>query len=180
MKLMTKKLCHIILIILVAVFFNSCGIYSFTGANISPDIKTIYVGTFFNDAGNGPPNMTQILTEQLKDYYQQNTSLAVVNDSDADLIVEGSIVSYVTRPEAPSSSQNQNVQDVSEFNRLTITVNVSYINTKDDTFNFENKKFSFFELYPSVQPLSSVENQLVTTIFEAIVYDIFNATVANW
>ncbi len=155
--------------------------YSFTGANISPDTKTIYVGTFFNDSGNGPPNMTQVLTEKLKDYYQQNTSLAVVSDPEsADLIVEGSITSYNSRPEAPSANQNQNLGDVAEQNRLTINVSASYVNTKDDTFNFENKGFSFFELYPASQPLSSVENQLVETIFDAIVFDIFNATVANW
>jgi hypothetical protein len=64
--------------------------------------------------------------------------------------------------------------------RLTISVDVEYINLSNEE---ENKKqpFSFFKDYdPRTVTLLDVENQLVEEIFEVIIQDIFTATVANW
>jgi hypothetical protein len=167
------------LLFLICFILSACGVYSFTGANISPDIKTISIQTFFNDSGNGPPNLSQTFTEKLKDYYQQNTSLAIVKD-DGDLQLDGSIVRWDLTPVAPTASGDQNMPDAAGLMRLTITVKAEYINVKDDTFNF-NKSFSFYDDFdPNRTTLTAVEDQLIDTIFEQIILDIFNSSVANW
>ncbi|MDQ3392625.1 MAG: LPS assembly lipoprotein LptE [Bacteroidota bacterium] len=168
--------------LLIAVFpmlFSSCGIYSFTGASISPEIKTISIQNFYNESGNGPANLSQAFTERLKDYFQQNTNLTLV-DADGDLQFEGSITRYDTSPVGAVASENQNTPDEAGQTRLTITVSVSYINVQDSQFDF-NRSFSFYDDFnPRTTTLTSAEPGLIDTIFERITFDIFNASVANW
>ncbi|MCK5368758.1 MAG: LptE family protein, partial [Cyclobacteriaceae bacterium] len=82
---------HIYIIFQLMIVLTGCGVYSFTGANISPEIKTISIQTFYDEVGTGPPNLSQLFTEKIKDYYQQNTSLSIVS-SEGDLQLEGNIV----------------------------------------------------------------------------------------
>lgn len=158
---------------------SSCGIYSFTGAALSPEVKTITIENFFNDAGGGPPNMSQLLTEKLKDYFQQNTNLALVEEN-GDLQLEGNIARYDFTPVAPQATGNDRVADVAGLMRLTITVNASYVNAYSDEFDFNNRSFSFFSDFSAERDPSAVEGQLVDEILDQIVFDIFTATVANW
>ena len=178
MKLI-KSLCLRFALIILLPFLAGCGVYSFTGANIAPSITTISIDQFYDDSGEGPASLSQNFTDQLRDYFLQNTNLTLVPDA-GDLIFEGSIVSYRLTPVAPTAVGDDSRTDEAGLMRLTITVRAVYINTQDDTFNFD-QNFSFFDDYdPTVTSLSAAEDQLIETIFEQIVYDIFNASVANW
>ena len=173
---------RIIIAVFLSVFLMGCGVYSFTGANISPDVKTISIQTFYDEVGTGPPNLSQLFTEKIKDYYQQNTSLALV-PAEGDLQLEGSIVGYKLTPIAPRAQGSNKFEDadIAALQRLTITVKVTYLNTQDDSFDFDGQNFSFYQDYdPEKQDFNSIEAQLVEEIYDAIILDIFNATVANW
>ncbi len=164
--------------ILSLFFLSNCGIYGFTGASISPDIKTISIQTFYNNAPLGPSNMTASFTEAIKDYYQQNTSLSLV-DENGDLQIDGYISNYQITPVNANASSG-NGADLASLSRITITVFASYINTQNDEFDFE-RKFSFFKDYDQNQTdLSANEQEFVEEIFDQIILDIFNASVANW
>jgi hypothetical protein len=180
MKLKINKLIqNIWILFIVPVLFTSCGVYSFTGASISPDVKTISIQTFYNESGNGPASLSQAFTERLKDYFQQNTNLTLV-DADGDLQFEGSITGYGIAPVAAVASENRNTPDEAGQTRLTISVSVSYINVQDDQFNF-NRSFSFYDDFdPRRATLTAEEPRLIDTILERITFDIFNASVANW
>ncbi|MEO1050077.1 MAG: LptE family protein [Bacteroidota bacterium] len=156
---------------------SSCGVYSFTGVNITAD--NISIQNFYNDADGGPPNLSQTFTDRLRDYYQQNTNLAVVQD-DGELQIEGNIVGYTLTPVAPTASQDSEFGDAAALTRLTITVNVSYTNIENDEFDFENRRFSFYTDFDNSQNISAIEADLIEEIFDQITLDIFNATVANW
>ena len=174
------KLKNFSLICLVASLgiLANCGIYSFTGASISPDVKTISIQTFYNNAPLGPSNMSVLFTESIKDYFQQNTSLELA-DNNGDLQIDGYITNYTITPvSATSSGQNDGV-DVSALSRITITVSATYVNLKDPTFDFD-KSFSFFKDYDNEIDLSANEESFVEEIFDQIILDIFNASVANW
>ena len=153
-----------------------------SGISIDYDkTKTISIQNMYNDATLGPVNMPQTLTNSLRDYYQQNTNLVLVDgNTEGDLQIEGGIVSFRTSPISPQASGSSSQGDTAALTRLTITVKVTYINTSDDTFNFEDRSFSFFKDFDSGTNLTSIENQLVDEIFEQIIMDIFNASVANW
>lgn len=161
---------------LLIIFMTGCGVYSFTGASISPTVNTISIETFYNNAPLGPSNMSVVFTEKIKDYYQQNTSLSLVEEN-GDLQLDGYIADYTITPVAAAASQNENAPDVASLSRVTITVFASYINTQDDEFDFE-KRFSFFVDFDG--DISANEQQYVEEIFDQIILDIFNASVANW
>lgn len=166
------------LMIGLLLLLSGCGIYAFTGASISPDVKTISIQQYYNNAPLGPSNMSVIFTEKLKDYFQQNTSLTFT-DRNADLQFEGYIDNYTITPVGANSSGNNRQVDYAQLSRITITVYATYVNVKDDQFDFE-KKFSFFKDYDQSLDLSANEQAFAEEIFDQIVIDIFNASVANW
>ena len=152
---------------------SSCKIhYSFSGASIPPEAKTVSVQYFQNNASLAPPTLSQTFTEALRDKLGSQTRLGLVK-RDGDLNFEGSITGYATSPVALQSN------DQSAANRLTITVNVKYTCAFDAKKNFE-QTFSRFADYKGTQIGSSVENDLITTINEQLVQDIFNRALNDW
>ena len=161
----------------IVVCFNGCGVYTFTGTNTTA--QSITVLNFYNDTGMGPANLSQLFTEELREYYQRNTNLAIL-DTGGELLVEGSIVAYNTMPVAPVASGNDQQSDVAGSTRLTIRVQVDFTNTLNEEEDF-SRSFSFFDDFDSkTSNLTAEEDQLIDTIFDQIIFDIFNATVANW
>ncbi|GMQ26598.1 LptE family protein [Algoriphagus sp. oki45] len=165
----------------IFLLFSSCSVkYSFTGTNINYElVKTFSVDNFFNDSGGGPANMEQRFTEALKEYYQRNTQLELIR-SNGDLQFSGAISRYTLTPQNAVSSGDPNLPDRAGQMRLTINVDVEYINVTNEEENLK-RTFTFFQDYdPRSVTLLDVENQLVEEIFDIIIQDIFTATVANW
>ncbi len=161
------------MIFFIAGIVSSCKIsYSFTGANISPEVKTFSVYYFPNRARLVNPNLSQQFTEALREKLQRQTSLNEMGEN-GDLIFEGQITGYDV---SPMSIQKE---DMAALNRLSITINVKYTNNKDTEQNIE-RSFSAFEDFDSTSSLSDVEDGLVPEIINKITEDIFNATLANW
>ncbi|MBI95223.1 MAG: hypothetical protein CMB94_03385 [Flammeovirgaceae bacterium] len=159
---------------------SGCGIYSFTGASISPEVKTISFQNFFNNSPLGPSNMSVLFNEKIQDYFERNTSLTIVNEN-GDLEIEGSIEDFSLSPVAPTAEGGRNSQFFTGLTRLTIRVNATYLNKFDDQFNYENKSFSFYKDFnQDTEELSSNEQEFLEEIFDQIILDIFNASVANW
>lgn len=176
-----KSIDFLLFAILSVFAFNSCGVYSFTGATLSPDMKTLSIQNFFDEAGNGPPTLSINFTESVKEYFQRNTTLTLVA-TEGDLQLEGSIIRYDLAPLAPTTTGNINFPDagVAALQRLNITVKVSYVNLVEESKNFD-QNFTFFADYnPQTTDFNSIESQLVDEIFEQIILDIFNATIADW
>jgi len=158
--------------LIMLVLISSCKIYSFTGASISPDVKTISIMHFPNQSPLVQPTLSQVFTEALKDKFTSQTNLTMV-DRGGHLHLEGAIVSYSTQPVAIQSG------DQAALNRLTIGVKVTFINEKDEKQNFE-QTFSRYYDYDSKLSLQVVEPEAIKAITEALVEDIFNKAVVNW
>ncbi|MBO5582648.1 MAG: LptE family protein [Bacteroidales bacterium] len=157
----------------VAALAVSCGIYSFSGTNIQPDVKTITIPFVEYKALRVNPSLSNELTEALQDKFRKLTSLEQV-DVDGDLEVVCSVTGYDVKATAVTAGE------VAAQNRLTITVSVDFTNRKYPEEDFANKSFSAYEDYDSTNSLDAVESSLCTTIIEKLVEDIFNATVAQW
>lgn len=153
--------------------FMACtGGYSFTGASIPPGAKTISVATFPNFASTVNPQLSQKLSDDLRQMFASQTSLTVTPE-EGDLQVSGEITGYDTRPSALSSS------DEVSMNRLTITIRVRFVNTVDPDADFE-QSFSRHRDYAASQDFSSVESGLVSEIVAELCEDVFNKAVVNW
>ena len=167
-----KRVNLILLSLVVIPLVAACGIYSFTGTSIAPDVKSISIYTIENRAMKVNPSLSNTLTVALQDQYRKLTKLEMVEER-GDLEVSGFITSYEVTPTAVTS------QEVAAQNRLTVTVKIIFKNNKHEEEDFE-KSFAAFQDYDSNLSLDSVEAQLVDEIVEILVEDIFNATVANW
>ncbi len=153
--------------------FSGCRVnYGFTGTSIDPQIKTVSIGYFENQAPLAKPTLSQIFTESLKDRFLQQTNLSLVKD-DGDISFNGRIVGYETSPLAIKAGES------AALNRLTIKIEVDYQNSIDDAKNFK-QTFSRYEDYSSENALSDVEDQLIEQINEQIIQDIFNKSVSDW
>jgi hypothetical protein len=151
---------------------GGCGIYSFSGTSIQPDVKTCAVEYFVYKALLVNPSLSSSLTDALIDKYLQLTSLEMLPEN-GDLNVSGEITGYDTKPVAITSDE------VAAQNRLTITVKIYFTNKLHPEEDFE-KSFSAYADYDSTQMLDAVQDSLCEEIIEMLVEDIFNATVANW
>lgn len=169
---MCKRKIYIITALLLSLL-TGCGIYKFNATSISPDVKTISIYTIENRAMKVNPSLSNQITEALQDKFRKLTKLDAVTDG-GDLEISGFIMSYDITPTAVTSDE------VASKNRLTVTVNISFTNNKDESQSFESKSFAAFQDYDSNMTFESAEAQLVDQIVETLVEDIFNATVANW
>ena len=160
------------MVVLLALLCHGCGIYSFSGASIPPEAKTVSVLYFPNQAQLVNPTLSNDFTTALRDAVMNQTSLDMV-ESGGDLSFEGEIVDYRTTPVAITAGQT------AALNRLTIVVNVRFLNVFDESKSFETR-FSHYEEYPSEQELTSVQDGLTSVIIEALVEDIFNKALVNW
>ncbi|WP_375418662.1 LptE family protein [uncultured Hymenobacter sp.] len=156
---------------------SSCSVYSFSGTNIDPTVKTFSIQTIQNSTSLAPSFISQRFTEDLKDYFQRNTTLKLV-PRDGDLQFDGSIVAY---DYAPAAIQKVDNVDLAGSNRLTIQVKIRFTNTKDPKQDTDQTYQSFRD-FSSTQDIAAVNNDQVgiRRITNDIITDVFNKSVANW
>ncbi len=169
---MIRRLKILMLAAVACAAVSGCGIYSFSGTSIQPDVKSIAVEYFKNNALKVNPTLASSLSDALIDQYRRLTSLQVLPEN-GDMNVYGEITSYDTRPMAVTADE------VASQNRLTVTVKITFTNRLHPEEDFE-KSFSAYADYDSNQLLDAVESSLCDEIIDILVEDIFNATVANW
>lgn len=171
-KYIVNKL-TIVFIVLAFPLMNGCKVtYSFSGASISPEVKTLSIQYFQNRASLVQPGLSQKLTDALIDKCKSQTNLSLINGL-GDVNFEGEITDYNTRPLTVSADASAAV------NRFTITVKVKFTNAIDPDLSYE-QSFSRYEDYDSALDLSQVEDNLSEKIIEMIVEDVFNRAFVNW
>ena len=155
------------------VMVTSCGIYSFSGTSIQPDVKTISIPYVEYKALRVNPSLSGDMTEALQEKFRKLTRLEQV-DVDADMELVCEITGYDVKATAVTADEQ------AAQNRLTVTAKINFTNKKYPEDNVENKTFSAYEDFDATQSLDAVEATLCETIVEKLVEDIFNATVAQW
>ena len=152
---------------------QSCGIYSFTGTSIQPDVKTVTVNYFEYLAPKVNPSLSNMLTEAMQEKFLKLTKLELV-DMDGDLEIIAAVTGYDVKATAITANEQ------AAQNRLTVTVKVEFINRKYPEESLQNKSFSAYQDFDASQSLDAVETTLCEDIVEQLCEDIFNGTVANW
>ena len=152
---------------------NGCKVsFSFTGASIAPQVKTISILYFLNRASLVQPGLSQSLSEALIDKCKAQTNLSMVNQN-GDVSFEGEITDYNTVPLTVSADAT------AAMNRFTIAVRVRFKNNIDPKLSYD-QSFSRYKDYDSNLDLSQVEKELSDEIIKLLVEDIFNQAFVNW
>ena len=169
---MTCKMLKIRHIVICCALICSCGVYTFTGADIHPDAKTISISYFQNQANLVQPVLSQKFTDALQDRFVQQTSLNLVK-ANGDLEFEGYISDYQVKPISISANDQANQ------NRLSIKVFVRFNNQIEPDKSYE-QSFNRYADFDSSLSLSNVEEDLMDEIIIELIEDIFNKAVVNW
>jgi len=159
---------------LLILFLSGCSIsYKFNGANINyQTTHSISVADFPNNAPMVNPNLSNALSEAIRDQYQRQTRLQILRKG-GDLEVEGEITGYDLSQGAikPDSYASES--------KLTITVKVHYTNNINPEESFD-KTYTTYQTFDASRLLSDVQDELCTTMVAEIAENIYNDTVARW
>ena len=130
--------------------------YSFSGASIPLDARTVSIPYFPNNAPMVAPSLSSTLTDALQDKFAKQTKLELVSTG-GDLAFEGEITNYTSTPAAITAAET------AAMNRLTITVKVKFTNIYEPQNNY-NKSFSAFAEYDANSLLQDVQDTLIQEI----------------
>jgi hypothetical protein len=159
----------------VALFFilmSATGCYSFKGISIPEEANTFYIAKFEDISDLQLPNYDITFTELLKDKVR-NESRLKWTDTDPDIEFKGKIIGFTVSSVAPEAGST------SAFNRLEVTVEVTYFNHKDETKNW-TKRFSQFDNFDAQINLLEATDDILPGINQLLLDYIFNAAFTDW
>ena len=122
--------------------------------------------------GDGEIQEGQVWEASMLAAHRKLDNLVVIVDNN-NLQIDGEITGYNQYNQAVSAD------GYSSETKLTITVNVRFVNNTNHAEDFE-QQFSAFRTYDSSQLLTAVQDGLIAEMSKEITDQIFNATVANW
>ena len=135
-------------------------------STFSQTTQPIPIGSTFE------PGLDRDFTNAMQEVLLNQTNLELTGVN-GDLIYEGKITEYRVTPTTATAQQT------AAQNRLTITINVRYINTNNEEDSFE-KRFSYFYDFADTTQLQTVKADAHEEIFERITQDVFNQSLAKW
>lgn len=158
--------------ILLILMSGTSGCYSFKSTSIDPAITSFTVLPFENRADNGPVTLPVAFSEKLKDKIRRESRLRFV-DTDPDISFSGSIRDFSVISQAPTA------ENTSALSRLTISVQVEFENSHDESKNW-NQSFTYFQEFDGRTNLLDIQESLVEKINNQLVEDIFNKAFGDW
>jgi Lipopolysaccharide-assembly len=166
-----NKLAAVSYIVLLASYLlSSC--YSFKDVSIPPEVKTVKVNYIENRARIVNPQLSQRLTDKLRQKIVNQTRLSQTNSEDAHYDISGQITDYYVTTSGISNQQ-------AASNRLNVTVHLIFKNRLDDKKNFEADLTRNFDFSANV-PLSQAEASLTDLVVQNMTDEIFNRIFSNW
>lgn len=162
----------LMLILGMGILFQSCKFYSFTGADVHPDLKTFTVSRIVNQSSSVNPDLSIELQDELVTRLNRQTSLQELPRGGGlryDIVIE----SYTIQPTSISSGT------VASENKFQIGIKCTFTNSKDEKKDFE-KKFSSTRNFPSTTTFQDAEEQLLDELIKELVDKIFNESLVNW
>jgi len=164
-----------ILVAMGCLVFLSPGCYTLKSESIPPEMKTIRIDFFENNAPLVVSYLSQQFTESLKDRVRTTTRLSIVT-GEGNASMSGSITDYHFAPVSIQATNN-NAPPIAGASVLSITVNVKFTYDANKKLSFEQ---SFTKTMNYTGDISSQEQTLVTAINKQLIDDIFNRAFNNW
>lgn len=166
------KLIKHITTLLTLVLFTLTGCYSFKGITIPNDIETYNVPFVEIQTADAPVGVNQDFQDKLIEKISRESRLNLNTDK-PDVSFNCSITRFVV--EAISPNANNNV----DASRLVVGIRVEYKDSKTPKNNW-SKTFNGNEEFETGTNLLAVQDDLLESIFNRIVGDIFDKAFTNW
>lgn len=171
---------RILFFILALCSLTSC--YTFTGASLHKDIKTIQINEFMDNSALKNPTLAQQFYIDVQNRFLQRTTLKGTKQN-PDILIEGEIIDY--NPSSPATVSSSSVQGVTgnvnqtSQNKMTISVKVHYENKIEPQKNFD-RTYTDEATYSSDLDINQIEERQIKIVTERIINKIFNDIIADW
>ncbi|MCB9261435.1 MAG: LptE family protein [Flavobacteriales bacterium] len=160
-----------IFLFLISASLWSC-FYSFKGVSIPAEIESFSVDFIENNASIVNPALSPMITNKLRDQFLRQTKLKMVGEN-GDYAFSGYISDYQVKAMGSSTTTG------ATQNQLSITVHIKLVSEKAPSNAFETN-FTKTESFDASKNLSDVESELIETISDNLVQEIFNKSANNW
>jgi hypothetical protein len=166
------KMRNHIIIIASLLIYSCAGIpkYSFGEGEIPG--QTFSIESFTNVASLINPNLAIVMQNSLQEKFANESNLKYT-DGIGDAIFKGIITIYSITP-----VQGTGAETVA-LNRLKIGIKVTYTNSVNDSQNFD-ETIEFFDDFESAKDFSSIEDDLMESISEKLIDEIYQRTMTKW
>lgn len=173
----SKKILFFLLVVFAStlLLFSSinCKVYSFTGASVPAEIKTVRVQPLGYQARYTNTQLSPQLTDKLRQKIVSQTKLTQVNNDNADYDISGFVSQYDV---TTSGISNEKVAT----NRLIVGVNITLLNRKSadaEPKNFSvNRSFDFSATLTLPQAEAKLQDEIIRNLTD----EIFNKIFSDW
>jgi hypothetical protein len=165
-----SSITHLLLITIGLLALGSC--YSFRDVSVPPEVKTVKVNYIENRARIVNPQLSQRLTDKLRQKIINQTRLTQTNNNEAHYDIGGQITDYYVTTSGISGQR-------AASNRLNVNIRLVFKNRLDSKKDFEadlNRTFDF----DATLSLQQAENQLTELVVQNFTDEIFNRIFSNW
>jgi outer membrane lipopolysaccharide assembly protein LptE/RlpB len=160
---------RLLLIAFSIVMLQACGYYSFKGS-LPSHYKAIAIPLF--DDRSAYPEVREELTNGLIDAFIEDNTLQVLDESNSDIILIGTIVS-IKQQEA-----NVSTNEVTKSYKLVLNVKVRCEDLKTDKILLDKSvsQYAYFEADGGQEE----REEALATATELMIEDIISATLGMW
>ena len=166
---MDFKIKKLILIFLPIVFLQSCGYYSFKGS-LPSHLKTIAIPIFVDRSAY--PGIQEKVTDNITNAFIADNTLKLVDESKADVILNGTIQSVIQKIAAVKPGE-----EVSQY-QMYVSVKIVCEDVKLSKKMYE-KVFSQYGVMASDGGQEEKDTAIDDAV-ELITEDVLNTTLGGW
>jgi len=150
---------------------SSCGVYSFSGASVPKEVKTISIDYIQNKAPNAWSTIDNIFNQELRNKMVRDGGMRVL-DGAGDYQLKGYISDYRVTPQTPTTGS------FATKYRLDITVQIEFKDVVTDKKVQWAVPFTNFEVYDN--DITGKEDKLIRDISVNICNSVFNKMFSTW
>ena len=167
-----KKQLFLCVVCTVALLATGCLHYTMKESSIPKEIKTIRINFIENRARYVNPQLSQQLTERLRQKINNQTNRTLIQGDNADFDISGAITDYSFTTAAIANNQ-------SATNRLNITVHIKLVSRVDEKQSKEEDVTRSFD-FDANTSIEQAQTKLNEDILKNLSDEIFNRLFSNW
>lgn len=164
---------YLIILLVFLTGLSGCGVYSFSGASVPPEVRTIHIAQMRNNASLVNPSLSQQLSDAFRDKCLAESNLKLGALGKTDWEFTGEIQDYSITAAAVSGLEK------TSLNRLTVVWKLRFHVQGNEKQGWE-QRFTRYADFDAGVPLQSVEGELVNQIVRQLVDDAFNKAFIQW
>ena len=167
-----RRQTRIIAALLLAVpMLSGCGYYSTSGRKAG-DVQKLYIPFLENETAE--PDIEIDITQRVIEAIEKEGTLKVTPDSDADAVLEGSVVEYANVPFTFSNELQ------ADQYRLVIGLKVSLFDREANSYLWQEKGIRAQANYYLETSTENTYEKALADIYRDLVEEILGATVEEW